>query len=182
MSDPFLAEIRIFPLSFAPYGWALCSGQLMAISQNAALFSLLGTYYGGNGTSNFGLPNLQGAAPMQQGQGNGLSNYTLGERGGVPQVTLISSNLPAHNHVLAADASTTNGTTADPSGQVFMRGVSTQSTTEFGFPFTTDTSKQTQFSPNAIGFTGNNNPHNNMMPYLALNFCIALQGEFPPRG
>lgn len=182
MSDPFLAEIRIFPFPYAPYGWAMCSGQIMAISQNSALFALVGVTYGGNGTSNFGLPNLGGIAPMQMGQGAGLSDYSWGETGGVSQVTLLQSNLPSHNHALAADASTTNGTSPDPSGQLYMRGSTTQPGTEYSFPFTTDTSKQTSFGPTAIGPSGGSQSHNNMMPYLTLNFCIALQGEFPPRG
>jgi microcystin-dependent protein len=121
MSDPFVAEIRIFPFNFAPKGWAFCAGQLMPISQNTALFSLLGTTYGGDGKSTFALPDMQGNAPMQQGQGQGLSLRDLGEVSGVESVTLIQSEMPLHTHNLTASQS--DGTERQPNGQTFAKGV-----------------------------------------------------------
>ncbi len=174
MSSPFVAEIRIFTFNFAPKGWAFCDGQLMAISQNTALFSLLGTTYGGNGTSNFALPNLQGMAPMQQGQGPGLTLRDLGETAGEPSVTLLQTEMPAHSH--AANASSGAGAANDPTGNVWATtAVLRQGVNMYG---TTDGASMNPF---ALSIVGGSQPHNNMMPYLTLNFCIALQGIFPPR-
>jgi microcystin-dependent protein len=174
MSNPFLAEIRIFPLNFAPQGWALCNGQILPISQNAALFSLLGTTYGGNGTSTFGLPNLQGNVPIQPGQGPGLSQYVLGEMGGSPTVVLLHAEIPAHSHSLNVKETPPPATDPSPSSsEIFARsngGAAYAAASNLG-----------AMSPSTIAPTGGNQPHNNMMPYLALNFCIALQGIFPPR-
>jgi microcystin-dependent protein len=171
MADPFVAEIRIFPFNFAPKGWAFCDGQLLPISQNTALFSLLGTTYGGNGKSNFALPDLQGNAPMHPGQGPGLSLHDLGETGGSETVTLLQSEIPVHSH--AVNASAADGTTGSPHGQLVAKGV--------GVNMYTTSFNATALNPNAVGPVGGDQPHNNMQPYLTLNFNIALQGVFPPR-
>lgn len=175
MADPFVAEIRIFGFNFAPTGWAMCNGQLMPISQNTALFSLLGTTYGGDGKSTFALPNMQSNAPMQPGQGPGLSLHDLGETGGSEYVTLLESEIPAHSHGLLA--STQPGEDAAPNPSVALgRSVGAslyQSTVNANI---------VRLSFNALGVAGSSLPHNNMQPYLTLNFCIALQGVFPPRG
>jgi microcystin-dependent protein len=173
MSDQFVAEIRIFGFNFAPTGWALCNGQILPISQNTALFSLLGTTYGGNGQSTFALPNLQDSAPMHPGQGPGLSLHDLGEQGGEPFVTLLESEMPAHSHTAGAQNVALGGL-AVPTGNTLNRPAS-------GNLFTATVSPQVQMSLQGIGPTGGSNPHNNLMPYLTLNFCIALQGIFPPR-
>jgi microcystin-dependent protein len=176
MSDPFVAEVRIFGFNFAPTGWALCDGQLLPISQNTALFSLLGTTYGGDGKSTFALPDLQGAAPIHPGQGQGLSLYDLGQEGGVESVTLLNTEIPIHAHALSAHAQDT-GLVFDPGPTV------TPASADGGFAYNTTTNANlTQFAPQALSPTGGSLPHNNMMPYLTLNFCIALQGVFPPRG
>lgn len=175
MSSPFVAEIRIFACNFAPTGWAFCNGQLLPISQNTALFSLLGTTYGGDGQATFALPNLQGAAPLMPGQGNGLSLRDLGEMGGTTTVTLLTTEIPAHTHTV--NASTTGGTQIDPSNQVWaVAGVAR------GTRMYTATANATNMNPASLTMSGSGMPHNNLMPYLTLNFCIALQGVFPPRG
>jgi microcystin-dependent protein len=176
MSSPFVAEIRIFAGNFAPTGWALCNGQLMPISQNTALFSLLGTTYGGDGKSNFALPNLQGSAPMQQGQGPGLSLRDLGETSGEQTVTLLQSEIPAHLHnVLAAPG---GGGNNDPTSNAWASGAK-----GLGNLYSpSGTTSNVQMSPQALSISGGSQPHNNMMPYLGLTFIIALQGVFPPRG
>ena len=174
MANPFVAEIRIFGFGFAPKGWAFCNGQILPISQNTALFSLLGTTYGGNGQSTFALPNLQDSAPMHPGQGPGLSLHDLGEQAGVPFVTLLESELPDHSHSL--NANTTTATKSLPTGNSFARGASmTPYLAPAGAP-TVSMAFQT------ISPAGGSLPHNNMMPFLTLSFCIALQGVFPPRG
>jgi microcystin-dependent protein len=170
--DPFVAEIRIFPFNFAPKGWAFCNGQLLPISQNTALFSLLGTTYGGDGKSNFALPDMQGNAPMHPGQGPGLSLHDLGETAGEDSVTLLQTEMPQHNHTLGADA-------IDPADTNVPSINATYAQSTGGLIYQTTTN--TQMSPNALEPAGGNQPHNNMMPYLTLNFCIALQGVFPPR-
>jgi microcystin-dependent protein len=174
MSNPFVAEIRIFPFNFAPIGWAFCNGQLLSISQNTALFSLLGTTYGGDGKSNFALPNLQGRAPLQPGQGPGLSLYDLGEAGGEQQVTVLQSEMPSHQHF--ANCSNRDGAMPSPGGNVWGdvggRNVKV---------YATAAGSQVNMSGSCISFAGGNLPHNNMPPYLTLNYCIALQGVFPPR-
>jgi len=181
MSNPFVAEIRIFAFSFAPTGWALCAGQLMPISQNTALFSLLGTTYGGDGKSTFALPNLQGSAPMQQGQGAGLTDRVLGELGGEPTLTLITTEMPAHAHTVNAD--TNFGTTPDPNGNIYMRGNFDDGAGHTGGVqvYNTNTTPNALLSFAAVGVAGSSLPHNNMMPSLGVNFCIALQGVFPAR-
>ncbi|GGK85742.1 phage tail protein [Deinococcus radiotolerans] len=173
MSDPFVAEIRIFPFNFPPRGWALCNGQLLPISQNTALFSLLGTTYGGDGKSTFALPDLQGCAPMHPGQGPGLSQHDLGETDGAETVTLLESEIPAHTHTLMAQINPANS--KDPNGNVLARpvGGTTYAAPNAGPPI--------NLSPSALAPAGGSQPHNNMQPYLTANFCIALQGVFPPR-
>src|SRR5689334_18403895 len=168
--DPFVAEIRIFPFNFAPTGWAFCDGQILPLSQNTALFSLLGTVYGGDGKSNFALPDLQGRAAMQQGQGPGLSLYDLGQEGGSDTVTLLTSEIPVHTHQLTASLS--DGLFTQPADQLFAQGV--------GVNIWDTTAVNTQLAPNAIAPAGGGLPHNNMQPYLTLQYCIALQGVFPP--
>ncbi len=174
MADPFVAEIRIFPFNFAPRGWAWCDGQLLPLSQNTALFSLLGTTYGGNGKSNFALPNLQGRAPMHPGQGPGLSLHDLGETGGSETVTLLESEIPSHSHPL-------RGTVEDGTQGTLAAGV-TVATSVGGALYQTNTgSGLVSMNANAIVPAGGDQPHNNMQPYLTFYFCIALQGVFPPR-
>ena len=176
MADPFVAEIRIFPFNFAPKGWAFCDGQILPISQNTALFSLLGTTYGGDGKSTFALPDLQGNAPMHPGQGPGLSLYDLGETGGAESITLLQSEIPVHAHVVGM-ANIANGDSLTPVN-------CTWSTVPFGRGFlnTYNPGPPTaKMLTTLILPTGGNLPHNNMQPYLTLNFCIALQGVFPPR-
>jgi len=174
MSNPFVAEIRIFTGNFAPKGWAECDGQLLPISQNTALFSLLGTTYGGNGTSNFALPNLQGCAPMQAGQGPGLSLRDLGETGGEQNVTLIQTEMPAHSHTAQASPS---GGQANPS-------TNNWASSAFGRPpvyAASNAQTNVQMNPLGTSIVGGSLPHNNMPPYLGLTFIIALQGVFPAR-
>ena len=172
MADPFVAEIRIFPFNFAPKGWAFCDGQLLPLSQNTALFSLLGTTYGGNGKSNFALPNMQGNAPMHPGQGPGLSLHDLGETGGSTTVSLLESEIPSHTHTLGAQNIPLGGVTT-PSGNTLNHPAS-------GNLFSA-TANIVNMADQAIAPAGGDQPHNNMMPYLTLNFCIALQGVYPPR-
>jgi len=172
MADPFVAEIRIFPFTFAPRGWAFCNGQILPISQNTALFSLLGTFYGGNGQSTFALPNLQGSSPVHQGQGNGLSTYFLGQQGGSENITLITSEMPFHTHTLSGN--NTIGDTPDPTNHTLARYTNNAYQQN-------RTQNLVQMAFQALTPAGGSLPHNNMMPYLTLNFNIALQGVFPPR-
>ena len=174
MADPFVAEIRIFPFNFAPKGWAWCDGQLLPLSQNTALFSLLGTTYGGNGESNFALPDLQGRAPMHPGQGPGLSLHDLGETGGSETVSLLESEIPAHSHSLMAAG--TKGDVSRPGTGASLAPLSR------GNLFQNTTSgNMTYLNGGALAPAGGDQPHNNMQPYLTFYFCIALQGVFPPR-
>lgn len=172
MANPFVAEIRIFPFNFAPVGWALCNGQLLPISQNTALFSLLGTTYGGDGKSNFALPNLQGSSPMQQGQGPGLSDRFLGETAGEQTVTLLQTEMPVHSHGVQAAAGPDQLTPVNNAWASGQKG--------FG-NFYAPPPANAPMNAFATSIAGGNLPHNNMMPYLTLSFCIALQGIFPPR-
>ena len=178
MSDQFVAEIRIFPFNFAPTGWALCNGQLMPISQNTALFSLLGTTYGGDGKSTFALPNMQGITPMQAGQGQGLSLRDLGEQGGEKVVTLLTTEMPVHNHGAVAASGTGQGS---PVGNAWASGLKTGPSVYTPSGTGNPSNNDVQMSPFALSIAGGDLPHNNMMPYLTVNFCIALQGIFPPR-
>jgi len=171
MADPFVAEIRIFPFNFPPKGWAWCDGQLIPLSQNTALFSLLGTTYGGDGKSNFALPDLQGRARMHPGQGPGLSLRDLGETGGSDTVTLLESEIPTHTHTLRA--SNTLGDTPVPSGNTLARYANAYQQNS--------SASLVAMASQALTPAGGDQPHNNMMPYLTMYFCIALQGVFPPR-
>jgi microcystin-dependent protein len=179
MSAPFLAEIRIFGFSFAPTGWAQCNGQLMPLSQNTALFSLLGTFYGGDGKSTFGLPNFEGNVPINQGQGAGLSDRFLGEMSGSQTVTLLYTEMPSHNHNFVG--TTTNATTVTSSGNQVANGFTGNFQGNVQAKMYSTANSNAQMNVNTIGMTGASFPHNNMMPYITLNFCIALQGVFPPR-
>lgn len=176
MADPFVAEIRIFPFNFAPKGWAFCNGQLMPLSQNTALFSLLGTTYGGDGKSTFALPNMQDNSPMHPGQGNGLSLHDLGETGGTPTVTLLISEIPAHAHFVGR-AKADSGDSVTPVGSVWAQSAAGRG----GAALYHEAPATGKVNPNSLAPTGGSLPHNNMQPYLTLNFCIALQGVFPPR-
>lgn len=175
MSDQYVGEIRMFAGNFAPTGWALCNGQILPITQNTALFSLVGTYYGGDGKSTFGLPNLQGSMPLGQGQGTGLTARNMGDTGGSPTVTLLQSQIPSHSHTPQA---ATAGGTDSPTNNVW--GESKLGKTPLNL-YAASSSSNVQMNALALGFTGGNQPHNNMPPYTALSFIIALTGVFPPR-
>lgn len=168
--NPYLGEIRIFSFNFAPKGWAMCNGQLLAISSNTALFSLLGTYYGGNGTSTFALPDLRSRLPIHQGQGQGLSPYNVGQNGGTESVTLNTQQMPQHNHnvqVFNAPGSTNraggNYLADSTSGNLYQ------------------SAQNSSLNAAAVSFNGNSQPHNNLQPYLTVTFCIATAGIYPPR-
>jgi microcystin-dependent protein len=173
MANPYVGEIRMFSCNFAPLGWAFCNGQLLSIAQNTALFSLLGTQFGGDGKSNFALPNLQGCFPNNQGQGAGLSDYFIGQTGGSAAVTLLTSEIPAHAHSIACAAT---GNSTSPSNAVFggaPRGKAPA--------YASSTGPKVNMSTAAVAIAGGSQPHSNMPPFLVLNFCIALQGVYPPR-
>ena len=171
MSEPFVAEIRMFPFNFAPTGWAFCDGQLLPISQNTALFSLCGTTYGGDGQSTFALPDLRDRTPMHPGDGPGLTSRALGEAGGSETVTLVGSEMPVHTHALQAVNAV--GDTATPSGTALARSAGA---------YQTDAAQNlVTMADAALPAAGGSQPHENRQPYLVLNFCIALQGIFPPR-
>jgi microcystin-dependent protein len=171
MSQPFIGEIRIFGFNFAPRGWAFCNGQLLAIAQNTALFSLLGTTYGGNGQTTFALPNLQSRVPVHFGQGPGLSSYALGQEAGSESVTLIQNEIPAHVHTVSPSCSTDDPNAGSPKNNFPAAA---------GTPIYSNTSNAVMGVSNT-SIVGGSQPHNNIQPYLALNFCIALQGIFPSR-
>lgn len=183
MSSPFLAEIRTFPFNFAPRGWALCNGQIMTIASNTSLFSLLGTTYGGNGQSTFGLPNLQGCIAMHTTEfasSTPLGRYYIGLQAGEDAVTLSISNMASHNHSLMAD--TTAATSASPAGAMSAYGqYSTGSTTAAVNAFTNATPADTVLAATALNAAGSSFPHNNLAPYLTMTFAIALTGVFPER-
>lgn len=172
MADPFVAEIRIFPFNFAPRGWAWCDGQLLPLSQNTALFSLLGTTYGGNGKSNFALPDLQGRAPMHPGQGPGLSLHDLGETGGSDTVSLLESEIPNHAHAVRGTNNDADRRT--PAGMSLGKPPR-------GTPYFSGAASLVSMSDSTLAPAGGDQPHNNLMPYLTFYFCIALQGVYPPR-
>lgn len=171
MADPFVAEIRIFPFNFAPKGWAWCDGQLMPLSQNTALFSLLGTTYGGDGKSTFALPDLQGRAPMHPGQGPGLSLHDLGETGGSETVTLLETEIPSHSHGLVGDEDDAQFKTP---ANMFLAGLNQMY-------LAPNPSVNVTMAPESLAPAGGDQPHNNLMPYLTYYFNIALQGVFPAR-
>ena len=175
MSSPFVAEIRMFAGNFAPKGWAQCDGQLLPISQNTALFSLLGTFYGGDGKSTFALPDLQGATPMGQGQGGGLSDRFLGEQSGSQFVTLLQSEMPSHNHTIQAY-------TFDPGDNRTPGPTFSLAKTLPGNGYQPTGGAVVQMNFQTLAPTGSGLPHNNMQPFLTVLFIIAMQGVFPPRG
>jgi microcystin-dependent protein len=171
VSEPFVGEIRMFGFNFPPQGWAFCDGQLLSISQNAALFSLLGTTYGGDGESNFALPDLRSRVPVSLGQGEGLSSYAEGQAGGTETVTLGPAQMPAHTH--AVSASSSPAASERPAGRVLARSPD--------HSYIPEPDTDTVMNAKMIGEAGNSQPHDNIQPYLVLNFCIALQGVFPAR-
>ncbi len=176
MSAPFVAEIRIFACNFAPTGWAMCNGQLLPISQNTALFSLVGTFYGGDGKSTFALPNLEASAPLGQGLSNASgTEFFLGQQSGVESVTLLQTEMPIHLHALNAAPDPGEDPAPDPQ-EALGRSVGAQ------LYQTTTNANLVPLDFQAAAVTGSSFPHNNMQPYLTLNFCIAMQGVFPPRG
>lgn len=178
MSSPFVAEIRIFPFNFAPKGWAFCNGQLLPLSQNTALFSLLGTTYGGDGRSTFGLPNLQGSSAMHTTQYAGSSpfgTFYLGQSGGEDVVTLLTSEMPVHTHTAKGDDDNDNATAVSPSGAVPVNGGTTLTFSNSSTP------QLAQMNPAMVSVAGGSQPHNNLMPYLTLSYCICMQGIFPAR-
>jgi microcystin-dependent protein len=175
MADPFVAEIRVVGFNFAPKGWAQCNGQLLPLSQNTALFSLLGTFYGGNGKSNFALPNIEGSVVLGQGQGTGLSEYFLGETGGEQTVTLLQSEMPLHGHTLKGSIDDAQFQAPQPDREL--------ATSNPGFAYQSNSSSNLNLmNVQELGVSGSSFPHNNIQPVLVLNFIIAMQGVFPPRG
>ena len=170
MSEPFVGEIRMFGFNFEPQGWAFCDGQLLSISQNAALFSLLGTTYGGDGVSTFALPDLRSRVPVSQGQGEGLSSYAEGQAGGTETVTLAAAQMPAHTHAVSASSSPA---ASERPARVLARSPD--------HSYVPEPDTDTVMNAKMIGAAGNSQPHDNIQPYLVLNFCIALQGVFPAR-
>lgn len=175
MSEPFLGEIRMFGGNFAPRGWAFCNGQLLPIAQNSALFSILGTTYGGDGQTTFALPDLRGRVPMHWGQGPGLTPRSLGESSGSENVTLLTTQMPAHTHL--ANASSDDANSTAPTNALWATAVdaNSQQVSAYG------TTANTTMSPQAIGSAGGSQPHNNMQPFLCLSFIIALEGIYPSR-
>jgi len=172
MSEPFIGQICIYGFNFAPRGWAFCNGQILAISQNTALFSLLGTTYGGNGTTTFALPNLQSRVPLHFGQGPGLSQYSLGEVTGSESVTLIQNNLPPHNHNSTTPATGADANSVDPAaGAVLGTGTNIYRVA----------AASVQMSPTPTSLTGGGQPFSDLQPLLTINFCIALEGIYPSR-
>ncbi len=171
--DPFVGEIKVFPYAAVPQGWAPCNGQLLSIAENRGLYSIIGTTYGGDGKTTFALPDLRGAAPLQAGQGPGLSNRKLGERGGHAAESLTLDELPIHVHVVRV--STTLGTATAPGGKVWAKS----GTGKNQKMYATQAGTSPQMNSSAFAVAGGNQPHNNMPPYLALSFCIALEGILP---
>ena len=188
MAEPFLSEIRLFAFNFPPKGWALCQGQILPISQNTALFSLIGTFYGGNGTSNFALPDLRGRAAISMGQGAGLQNYSIGESGGVEAVALTTAQMPSHTHTADATQVTAAlpcvnaaANQSGPTGNVPAIEASGVTATY------SSAAADSSIGPAGIAATitasvaGGGTAHSNMQPFITLNYCIALQGIFPSR-
>jgi microcystin-dependent protein len=178
--EPFLGQINLFGCNFAPRGWSLCQGQVMSIAQNTALFSLLGINFGGNGTTTFLLPDLQGRAPIGFGQGPGLSNYIIGERSGTESAPVVAASYPAHSHTLFAAAGP--GTTNAPNGMIEAEGQTGGRGGTINLALYSASGTPTSLAAASLtAAAGGSQPHNNIQPYLALNFCIALQGIFPSR-
>jgi microcystin-dependent protein len=179
MSSAYIGEIRIFGFTFAPRGWALCNGQIIPIQQNTALFSLLGTTYGGNGTTNFALPNFQGTVAVSQGSGPGLSQWVLGETTGTSTVTLLLAQMAAHNHSFNVTSSV--GTQPTSNAAQLARGSKGGLQNAQSVLAYSGAAPNQAMHPTGVSVTGGNQPHNNLMPFRCLNFCIAIQGIFPPR-
>jgi microcystin-dependent protein len=177
--EQMLGEIRMFAGNFAPRGWAFCNGQVLSISTNSALFSLLGTTYGGNGTSTFALPDLRGRSPVGAGQGPGLQNYVLGQQGGTESQTILSSNMPAHTHSLSDPASTSQGTSNTPGTDKILAKAVTPDRQEVNI-YTT-ASPDTSLKSSSAGVAGNSLPLATRAPYLAINYIIAVEGVYPSR-
>jgi microcystin-dependent protein len=171
MSNPFIGEIRMAGFNFAPVGWAYCRGQMLAIAQNDALFALIGTTYGGDGVTTFALPDLRGRLPINQGQGPGLGNYVMGQQAGAETVTLLTTQIPTHSHVVNAASDGTRN--ADPGGNLLGSGEADV--------YTHDGANTVSLSANVIAPSGGTQPHENMQPFLCINFIIALEGVFPSR-
>jgi len=176
--EGYLAQIIMFAGNFAPRGWAFCQGQILSIAQNTALFSLLGTTFGGNGQTTFALPDLRGRVPVGTGQGPGLASVTLGEVAGEPTHTLISTEMPAHNHLVGVNA-TGQANSANPNGNVLGIGKVPSSSETLNMYSSSGAS--TNLAPAAITIAGGSQPHNNMQPYLGMNYVICLEGIFPSR-
>jgi microcystin-dependent protein len=174
MQDPWIGEIALVAFNFAPQGWAMCNGQLLSIQQNTALFSLLGTTYGGDGVNTFGLPNLQSRVPLHFGQGTGLSTYALGQTVGVESVTLQTPQIPAHTHTYAPQATTSGGSALSPAGALWAPSATGDTIYRSG-------ASNATMATQTLGQTGGGQPHENRQPTLALNYIIALQGIFPSR-
>ncbi|WP_027003665.1 phage tail protein [Hugenholtzia roseola] len=183
MLEAFIGSIVLFAGNFAPRGWALCEGQILPIAQNTALFSILGTTYGGNGQTTFALPDLRGRVPLSQGQGPGLPNIQLGEMGGQATVTLITPQIPAHTHTLqAANGAATTSTPQNGLLATWNGTEDSEGTNVTGHSFVTGATPTTTLAPTSIGSAGGSQPHNNMQPYLGLNYIICLEGIYPSRG
>lgn len=177
--EPFIGQIQLFGFNFPPRGWAQCNGQILSIAQNTALFSLIGTYYGGNGQTTFALPDLRGRVAIGQGQGPGLQDYTIGERAGVENVTLLSTQMPMHTHPLMVSSGT--GTTDVANGNYLANGAVTIARGNTVPANVYGTSPGGQLNPATVSIQGGSQPHENRSPYLTLNYCIALVGIFPSR-
>ena len=177
-TDPFLGSIALFAGNFAPRGWAFCAGQLLSIAQNTALFSILGTTYGGNGQTTFGLPDLRGRVPVGVGQGPGLSNIVLGEQGGVETVTLLTTQMPTHNHIINGVA-TGLANNANPTGNA--PGIGAGASNNAPVNMYNSGTPAAAMNAQTCGFAGGNQPHTNVQPYLGMNFVICLFGIFPSR-
>jgi len=180
MAEPYIAQISCFACSFSPRNWAYCNGQLLPISQYTALFSLVGTFYGGNGTTNFALPDMRGRSPMHWGSPPGLPQTDLGEVQGSEFVTLLTSNLPQHNHAISVANAPVGGAgerTAAPTPTSYLSASQVPNEVYQNAPSNTSA----LFSPRAVGVVGNGQPHENRQPYLVLNLCIALEGVYPAR-
>lgn len=178
MANPFVGEIKLFTGNFAPRGFALCNGQLLPISQNTALFSLLGTNFGGNGTSTFGLPNLQGSFPLGAGSGPGLTPRVVGETGGQSAVQLLTTEIPSHSHAALAD--TAGGTTDDPTASLWAMPHQGKASIP-AYTANSANSPNVAMNAQALALVGGNQSHNNLSPYLVVTFIIAMQGVFPAR-
>ena len=177
MAQPFLGQLAMFAGNFAPLGWAICNGQTLAISENPALFQLLGTTYGGDGQNTFNLPDLRSRVPVHQGQGQGLSNYVIGQLAGVETVTLLTQQLPSHTHPLKAAASANSSTPANT--LLATEGGTDAGAVSIYAPFDTTPANMTTLLPASLTVQGGSQPHENLQPFLAINFIIALQGIFP---